>query len=212
MNNIEQLRKWSNGTWLAKSQSDTVIETLSTDSRNIEHAAGTLFIALKTNLRDGHAYIPDAWIKGVRNFLVSQNIATDGLSGANIILVKDTLTALQQIAAAHRKQFNIPVIGITGSNGKTVVKEWLYQLLSGHYNIVRSPKSYNSQVGVPLSVWEMNKYHQLAIFEAGISQPAEMEHLEHIIQPTIGLFTNIGEAHNEGFMNSRQKINEKLVL
>ncbi len=212
MNTIEQIRKWCNGTWLAKAQDNTNIETLAIDSRSIEQPVSTLFIPLKTSVRDGHNFIPDAWVKGVRNFLVSHEIDTSGLSGANIILVKDTLVALQNIATAHRKQFKIPVIGITGSNGKTIVKEWLYQLLCNHFNIIRSPKSYNSQVGVPLSVWQMKKEHQLAIFEAGISQPGEMENLERIIQPTIGIFTNIGEAHSEGFMNSRQKINEKLVL
>jgi alanine racemase len=156
--------------------------------------------------------LQDAWHKGVRNFLVSQQVENTLLPESNIVQVKDTLVALQKIAAAHRKQFDIPVIGITGSNGKTVIKEWLYQLLSGIYNTVRSPKSYNSQVGVPLSVWLMNETQQLAIFEAGISQPGEMENLERIINPTIGLFTNIGEAHSEGFMNARQKINEKLIL
>jgi Alr-MurF fusion protein len=212
MNTIEQIRKWSNGKWLAKADPDTEIRDLDTDSRNIEHPEGSLFVALRTSLRDGHSYIPDAWLKGVRNFLVSNDIDATALHGANIIQVKDTLTALQQIAAAHRKQYNIPVIGITGSNGKTVIKEWLYQLLTEDHNIIRSPKSYNSQVGVPLSVWPMNSDHQLAILEAGISHPGEMEKLEHIIRPTIGVFTNIGEAHSEGFLNNRQKINEKLVL
>ena len=116
------------------------------------------------------------------------------------------------MAAYHRKQFNIPVIGITGSNGKTIVKEWLYQLLHADYNIVRSPKSYNSQIGVPLSVWQMNEQHTLAIFEAGISQPGEMEKLEKIIQPTIGVLTNIGEAHSEGFVSLEQKEAEKRIL
>lgn len=212
MNNIDQLRKWCNGTWLSMVHEDIYIERLSIDSRNIELPASALFIALKTNLRDGHSYIQDAWQKGVRNFLVSHSIDPSEVPESNIILVKDTLAALQQIAAAHRKQFSIPVIGITGSNGKTVVKEWLYHLLSDHYIIIRSPKSYNSQVGVPLSVWLMKDDQQLAIFEAGISQPGEMEKLERIIHPTIGLFTNIGEAHSEGFMNLRQKINEKLIL
>ena len=212
MNNIEQLQKWSKGTWLANGQSGAAIETLVIDSRSIERPGTSLFIPLKTNLRDGHTFVQDAWEKGVRNFLVSENIDTSKLPGSNVLLVKDTLVALQQIAAAHRTQFDIPVIGITGSNGKTVVKEWLYQLLNKQYNIVRSPKSYNSQIGVPLSVWKMEEDHELGIFEAGISQPGEMEKLERIIHPTIGLFTNIGEAHSEGFMNSRQKINEKLIL
>lgn len=212
MNNIDQLRKWCNGAWLAEEQTGAVIEELAIDSRSIEDPGTALFIALKTNLRDGHSYVNDAWQKGVRNFLVSQTIDTTQLGGSNIIIVKDTLDALQQIAAAHRKQFKIPVIGITGSNGKTVVKEWLYQLLNNSYNVIRSPKSYNSQVGVPLSVWMMKEDHDLAIFEAGISQPGEMERSEKMIHPTIGVFTNIGEAHSEGFLNMRQKINEKLIL
>ena len=131
---------------------------------------------------------------------------------ANFILVENTLDALQHLASYHRKQFNFPVIGITGSNGKTIVKEWLYQLLHKDYNIVRSPKSYNSQIGVPLSVWQMNEQHSLAIFEAGISQPGEMEKLEEIIQPTIGILTNIGEAHSEGFNSFTEKALEKIKL
>ena len=131
---------------------------------------------------------------------------------ANFLLVNDTLDALQQLAAYHRQQFNIPVIGITGSNGKTIVKEWLYQLLHEDYNIVRSPKSYNSQIGVPLSVWQMNEQHTLAIFEAGISQQGEMEKLEKIIRPTIGVLTNIGEAHSEGFIDDDQKFKGKTEL
>ena len=212
MNTIEQIKKWCNGAWLTNGQPEAGIEELSIDSRNIAQPENAMFIALKTSLRDGHSYIQDAWQNGVRNFLVSQSIDMASLSGANIIQVKDTLVALQQIAAGHRKQYNIPVIGITGSNGKTVIKEWLYQLLSNQYNTLRSPKSYNSQVGVPLSVWLMSAEQELAIFEAGISQPGEMENLERIIHPTIGVFTNIGEAHSEGFMNMRQKINEKLIL
>jgi Alr-MurF fusion protein len=211
MNTLEQLRNWCNGQWLEKAN-DVIIENLLIDSRKITQPESSLFIALKTNLRDGHHFIPDAYDSGVRSFLVSQEIDCKTYPGANFVLVKNTLTALQQMAAAHRKQFQIPVVGITGSNGKTMVKEWLYQLLSGSFNTIRSPKSYNSQVGVPLSVWLMEQAHQLAIFEAGISQPGEMDKLEKIILPTIGIFTNIGEAHSEGFVNTRQKINEKLLL
>ena len=212
MTNIELIRKYCNGVMTAAGQPDAVIEELAIDSRNIERPATALFVAIKTGHRDGHAYLQDAYSKGVRSFLVSQPVDMAAMADAGIVTVKDTLTALQQIAAGHRKQFNIPIIGITGSNGKTIVKEWLYQLLGGRYNIARSPKSYNSQVGVPLSVWLMEKDHQLGIFEAGISQPGEMEKLEKMIAPTIGVFTNIGEAHSEGFMNMRQKINEKLIL
>ncbi|HXS36983.1 MAG TPA: bifunctional UDP-N-acetylmuramoyl-tripeptide:D-alanyl-D-alanine ligase/alanine racemase [Flavipsychrobacter sp.] len=207
----ELIKSWCNGEWLAHDKG-VIVEDLIIDSRKIDRPENALFIAIKTNLRDGHNFISDAYEKGVRNFLVSQRLDTSQYPATNFLLVKDTLIALQQIAATYRKQFKIPVIGITGSNGKTITKEWLYQLLSDSYQIVRSPKSFNSQVGVPLSVWLLEKDHQLAIFEAGISQPAEMEKLERIIQPTIGIFTNIGEAHSEGFLNTRQKINEKLVL
>ncbi|MBS1690538.1 MAG: bifunctional UDP-N-acetylmuramoyl-tripeptide:D-alanyl-D-alanine ligase/alanine racemase, partial [Bacteroidetes bacterium] len=207
----EQLRVWSHGQWLSFSH-DMPIEEIAIDSRKVNEPKRSIFVALKTQLRDGHIFIKDAYEKGIRNFLVSQAIDTTPYAAANFIQVKDTLEGLQQIAAAVRKQYNIPVIGITGSNGKTIVKEWLYQLLSNQYNIVRSPKSYNSQVGVPLSVWLLSVQAELAIFEAGISQPGEMEKLERIISPTIGIFTNIGEAHSEGFLNMRQKTNEKLVL
>lgn len=208
---VAQILNWSHGTWLAHAHDNTV-EELVIDTRKIGDAPGAMFIALKTSLRDGHSFIPDAYEKGIRTFLVSEPIETAAYPQSNFISVKDTLTALQQIVAAYRKQFNIPVIAITGSNGKTMVKEWLFQLLSEAFNVVRSPKSYNSQIGVPLSVWLMQPEHTLAIFEAGISQPGEMERLERIIQPNIGIFTNIGEAHSEGFLNLRQKINEKLVL
>lgn len=212
MHTIEQLRNWCNGVWLEKAHTEATIEELTIDSRNIEQPASALFIPIKTSLRDGHNFIQDAWRKGVRNFVVSEQVDWAAIPDSNVIQVKDTLAALHQIVIAHRKQFKIPVIAITGSNGKTIVKEWLYQLLNEQYNIVRSPKSYNSQLGVPLSVWLMGPEHQLGIFEAGISQPGEMEKLERIIQPEIGVFTNIGEAHSEGFMNQRQKINEKLFL
>ncbi len=208
---IEQLRKWANGIWLASVNKDTKISILAIDSRNID-SENTLFIAIKSAHRDGHNFLFDAWQKGVRNFLVDHEPLDSRLADSNIILVKDTIAALQKIAAGYRSLFHCPVIGITGSNGKTIIKEWLYQLLSQHYNIVRSPKSYNSQIGVPLSVWLMNPDNELALFEAGISQPGEMEKLERIIQPTIGIITNIGEAHSESFLNSRQKINEKLIL
>ncbi len=212
MNSIEQISKWCNGNWIMSTDKSSAIGNISIDSRNIDQPDQTLFVALTTKLRDGHNFIADARKKGVTNFLTDRNIDSTNLNGTNIIQVKDTLVALQQIATAHRKQFNIPIIGITGSNGKTIIKEWLSQLLSGKYHIVRNPKSYNSQIGVPLSAWMINENHQLGIFEAGISQPGEMENLERIIQPTIGLFTNIGDAHSEGFLNSRQKINEKLIL
>ncbi|WP_118973406.1 bifunctional UDP-N-acetylmuramoyl-tripeptide:D-alanyl-D-alanine ligase/alanine racemase [Taibaiella koreensis] len=190
---------------------DRTINELLIDSRKIINPTKAMFIAIKGSHRDGHGFIADAYKKGVRTFLVSRD-AEDLYPDAVFLQVQDTLTALHQLAAAHRNQFHFPVIGITGSNGKTIVKEWLFQLLSDNYKIIRSPKSYNSQIGVPLSVWRMQEHHTLGIFEAGISQPGEMSHSEKILHPEIGIFTNIGEAHSEGFLNLRQKINEKLVL
>ncbi|MEO7983348.1 MAG: Mur ligase family protein, partial [Bacteroidota bacterium] len=191
---------------------DTPIGYILLDSRKVFSPASSLFFAITGNRRDGHQFIPDLYKRGVRNFVVSQLLETAIYPGANFLLVKDTLAALQELAAYHRQQFTIPVIGITGSNGKTIVKEWLYQLLHEDFNIVRSPKSYNSQIGVPLSVWQMNKQHTLAIFEAGISQPGEMDKLEKIIRPTIGVLTNIGEAHSEGFASLKEKEYEKKIL
>jgi alanine racemase len=191
---------------------DFPVEQLLLDSRKVNTAAVSLFVALKGPRRDGHQYIAELYRKGVRNFIVSDKINFNVYPEANFLEVYDTLNSLQQLAAYHRSQFNIPVIGITGSNGKTIVKEWLYQLLHEDYNIVRSPKSYNSQIGVPLSVWQMNSNHRLAIFEAGISEQGEMIRLEKIILPTIGVLTNIGEAHSEGFNDPAHKFREKLVL
>lgn len=190
---------------------DDKIENLIYDSRRILQPSSSLFFALKTEHNDGHKYLLSAYKKGIRNFIVS-NPPADELIDSNIILVDDTLNALQKLASFHRKHFSFPVIGITGSNGKTIVKEWLNYLLEEDYTIVRSPRSFNSQIGVPLSVWQMNDQHTLGIFEAGISAPGEMKRLEEIIQPTIGVLTNIGEAHNEGFLDSTHKLAEKLLL
>jgi Alr-MurF fusion protein len=191
---------------------DTMIEHLLIDSRKVYSSSTSLFFALKGSRRDGHQFISELYKRGVHNFVISDVVDVPGFPEANFILVTDTLEALQRLAGFHRKRFHIPVIGITGSNGKTIVKEWLYQLLHENFNIVRSPKSYNSQIGVPLSIWQMNSHHELAIFEAGISQPGEMEKLEKIIQPTIGILTNIGEAHSENFPNKEEKLKEKLKL
>ena len=191
---------------------DATIEHLLLDSRKIYLPASSLFFAIKGPRRDGHQFIPELYKRGVRNFIVSQEIEAGIYPGANFLLVEDSLTALQQLAAYHRQQFTIPVIGITGSNGKTIVKEWLFQLLHEDYTIVRSPKSYNSQIGVPLSVWPINEQHTLGIFEAGISEQGEMIQLEKIIRPTIGVLTNIGEAHSEGFNDEEHKFREKLSL
>lgn len=192
---------------------DLSISELSTDSRKIIKAEDTLFFALETKQNDAHKFIPELYDKGVRSFVVSKVYEEwVKFSDANFLIVPNPLKALQRIATHHRKEFDCTVIGITGSNGKTIVKEWLYQLLSEDYNIVRSPRSYNSQIGVPLSVWEMSEEHNLAIFEAGISQLDEMEALEQIIQPTIGVFTKLGEAHQENFTSLQQKCAEKLSL
>ncbi len=192
-----------------------VIGHILLDSRKLLFPADSLFFALGGPRRNGNSFIPELYNKGVRNFVVDESLPEDvalKFPEANFLHVPDVLQALHLLTAFHRQQFKIPVIGITGSNGKTIVKEWLFQLLQSDFNIVRSPKSYNSQVGVPLSVWQMNSENTLGIFEAGISQPDEMQRLEKIIAPTIGIFTAIGEAHGEGFLNIRQKINEKLKL
>jgi alanine racemase len=188
------------------------IEQLVIDSRKIIFPANSIFFALTSQRRDGHDFIDEVYKKGVRNFVVSRQIELSNWSEANFVLVTNTLKSLQRIANHHRKQFSYPVIGITGSNGKTIVKEWLNQLFEPDFNVVRSPKSYNSQIGVPLSVWQMSNEHELAIFEAGISKPGEMEILQQIIQPSIGIFTNIGEAHSEGFTSLQDKAAEKAKL
>ncbi len=191
---------------------DILIRTILSDSRKLSDMNHALFFALKAR-RDGHSFIPAIYEAGVRSFVISDSEFDTGVyPEANFYRVSDTLMALQDLAAAHRSKFNYPVIGITGSNGKTIVKEWLYQLLVPESNIVRSPKSYNSQIGVPFSVWEMNEENDLAIFEAGVSKEGEMENLARIIRPTIGILTNIGEAHSAGFESLNDKIREKLKL
>ncbi len=196
----------------ALAKEDRVIEHLLLDSRKVYSPRTALFFALKGPRRDGHQFIPELYKKGVRNFVVGMPIEETAYPGAAFVIVDDPLAALQTLAAYHRKAFSLPVVGITGSNGKTVVKEWLYQLLHSQFNIVRSPKSYNSQIGVPLSVWQISNQYNLGIFEAGISKPGEMEKLEAIIQPSIGVLTNIGEAHSEGFTGKQQKLEEKMKL
>ena len=173
---------------------------------------------MKTEKNDGHKYIDDLYKRGVRNFVVSAKSVDEaiynieGMADANFLVVNSPLQALQDLAAYHRCNLDIPVIAITGSNGKTTVKEWLYQLLSPDYSVCRSPRSYNSQVGVPLSVWLINKHHDIAIIEAGISKPGEMEKLQRIILPSIGVMTNIGVAHQENFMSYDIKCSEKMKL
>ncbi|MBR6043445.1 MAG: bifunctional UDP-N-acetylmuramoyl-tripeptide:D-alanyl-D-alanine ligase/alanine racemase [Paludibacteraceae bacterium] len=189
------------------------IAKLCIDSRALSLPEESLFIAIKTSRRDGHQFIESLYKNGVRSFMVNELPAkASDMPEADFIVVEDTVKALQTLAQKHRSKFNIPVIGITGSNGKTIVKEWLYQLLQADYAIARSPRSYNSQIGVPLSVWEINKQTQLGIFEAGISRANEMEHLEEIIKPSIGIFTNLGDAHQENFNSMKFKCSEKLKL
>lgn len=190
-----------------------VISDILIDSRRLISPEGALFFALSSKRNNGHLYIGSLYKKGVRNFVVATlSDEPARFPEASFFIVPSTLAALQRLASEHRKSFNIPVIGVTGSNGKTIIKEWLYQLMHQDKNIVRSPKSYNSQIGVPLSVWQMTEHHELAIFEAGISEPEEMQRLQPIIQPSIGIFTNIGQAHDENFINHAQKTGEKLNL
>lgn len=196
------------------------IDWLLTDSRSLSFPETTLFFALAAKRNNGFHYIPDLYARGVRNFVVNDVERKDeaatslmaAMADANFLFVPNTLKALQRLAEIHREAFHIPVIGITGSNGKTIVKEWLHQLLSPELSIVRSPRSYNSQIGVPLSVWQLNEQAQLAIFEAGISEPGEMRALQNIIRPTIGILTNIGGAHQENFFSLQEKCIEKLGL
>ncbi|KXB43029.1 alanine racemase [Bacteroidales bacterium KA00344] len=187
---------------------------LLTDSRSLCFPEETLFFALKSNRNDGHNYIPDLYRRGVRNFVVT-NVPQDyetNYADANFLKVVDTLKALQRLAERHRDEFNIPIVGITGSNGKTMVKEWLHQLMSPDMYVTRSPRSYNSQIGVPLSVWLMNEQTKLGIFEAGISRKGEMSALRSIIQPTIAVLTNLGAAHQENFESMEDKCREKAML
>ncbi len=188
-----------------------IIDTVSIDSRSLQNSDSTLFFAIIGPNNDGHKYVAELLKNGVVNFVVSY-IPSNLQGKANFLVVDNTLHALQTFAASYRSDFDFPIIGITGSNGKTIIKEWLNFLLSPDYNIIRSPKSYNSQVGVPLSVLGINEKHNLGIFEAGISTVNEMVNLQRIIQPTIGILSNIGSAHNEGFHDAGEKIKEKLKL
>ena len=191
------------------------ISFLLTDSRSLRFPEETLFFALRTERNDGHRYISELYQRGVHNFVVD-NLPKGDFPGANFLKVPNTLEALQRLAERHRDEFQIPVVGITGSNGKTIVKEWLYQLLLGVQGTLgmctRSPRSFNSQIGVPLSVWLLNEKSKVGIFEAGISMVGEMQRLRSIIQPTIGVFTSLGDAHQENFRSLEEKCNEKLML
>jgi alanine racemase len=187
------------------------VNHVSTDSRSVQNSKTTVFFALKTEKRNGHDFISDLLKAGVKTFVVSEDDFSFD-SSISVIKVQDTLQALQNFAASHRAKFEIPVIGITGSYGKTMVKEWLYQLLSPDFTICRSPKSFNSQLGVSLSVLLLNETHTLAIFEAGISQEGEMENLERMIKPTTGVLVKMGEAHQQGFSSFEEKRKEKKKL
>ncbi len=211
--NFSELEKITGGEILTFS-ADMPIDNLLTDSRKVSILQGTLFIAIKGDFHDGHHYIDKLYQDGIRQFLVEDgnDARYRELQGANIIKTQNSLEALQKITAYHRSRFNIPIVGITGSNGKTIVKEWLSQMLSARLRVVKSPKSYNSQLGVPLSVWQLSDHHQIGVFEAGISRPGEMAKIEMVMKPTIGVFTNIGSAHDKGFSSEREKIKEKARL
>ena len=213
MYSLKQIAEITNTRFVGKN--NPKINYFLNDSRSLQSANDTLFIALKTNRNNGHQYILNLIDLGVKAFLIEEtdfDFAKFSESDVSFITSPKPIQTIQLLASYHRQQFNIPVIGITGSNGKTVVKEWLYQLLKNNYSICRSPKSYNSQIGVPLSVLNLNQTHTLAIFEAGISLTNEMDQLESIILPTIGILTSIGSAHNEGFKDKAEKISEKLKL
>lgn len=209
---IQDIQLATGGTWLQQAPFDTLIRHILLDSRQLLYPESAVFFALPGVRFDGHDFIEKVYAAGVRCFVVSQKTDTAALPEANIILVKNVLAALQQVAAWHRHRFHIPVIGITGSNGKTIVKEWLFQLLREDYYIARSPGSYNSQTGVPLSVWELQQEHTLGIFEAGISKPGEMARIAPVIDCSTGIFTMLGEAHSEGFKDDHEKLHEKLLL
>ena len=194
--------------------SSVQVEWLLTDSRSLSFPESSIFFALRTTSGDGHRYIADLYRRGVRAFVVEtlpEAWQTD-FPEANFLLVPSPLKALQRLAERHRDAFSIPVVGLTGSNGKTIVKEWLYQLLSPERVVCRSPRSYNSQIGVPLSVWQLSRRTELALFEAGVSCRGEMAALRAIIQPTLGVFTCLGPAHQENFGSMAEKCMEKLQL
>lgn len=206
---LKQVSEIINGRLLATDAS--LISDIAIDSRNVLPGREQLFFCIRGARHDGHDYIHELIQKGLVNFVVDKNFSIDQ-ANANFVVVDDTLKALQRLAAWKRHHFEKTVIGITGSNGKTIVKEWLAQCLQSKYRLVRSPKSYNSQVGVPLSVWLLDPVSDMAIFEAGISQPGEMSRLEKILEPDIGLFTNIGEPHQENFSSLHEKAKEKARL
>ena len=209
---LQQLVHFCNAQFIGLNENELILQLL-IDSRKSRNLKNQLFIAIKGTRHNGHLYIDGLYEKGFRNFMICESeFATSKYPEANFLVVEDSLLALQQIATAHRTQFAIPVIGITGSNGKTIVKEWLSSCLQSSYSVCKSPKSYNSQVGVPLSVLALSPDAEIGVFEAGISQVSEMEKLQRIINPSLGIFTNIGQAHSENFNSINEKIKEKLKL
>jgi alanine racemase len=210
---FRQIAEAIGGEIIAAPLPDAEVRYLLTDSRRLTDGPGNLFFAILTSTNDGHKYLPELLRAGVNSFVVTNhNLPPEILHNANVVRVDNAIRALQRAAAFHRDQFSIPVAGITGSNGKTIVKEWLSQLLSARMPLCASPNSYNSQIGVPLSVWQLNPNHRFAIFEAGISMPGEMENLTRIIRPDAGIFTNIGSAHDENFFSHETKALEKISL
>ena len=208
---INRLAEVMQAEWLLCTQATRTVSYLMLDSRQLP-LPGALFFAIKGVQHNGHLFLKDAYAAGVRDFVLSEEVDLNEFPGANVLIVADSLEALQAVAAFHRSQFKLPVVAITGSNGKTIVKEWLSKLVSTTFSVVKSPKSYNSQTGVPLSVWQIRPDHTLGIFEAGISKPGEMKRLAQILLPEIGIFTMLGPAHREGFVSEEQKLSEKMVL
>ena len=208
--------EWShviNGKLIAN-RCDEEVRHLLIDSRKVTSSSGTVFFALRGLSHDGHSFLSEAYSSGIRLFIVEDagKLTRSMIKHCSVVEVDNALRALQKVGEYHRSQFEIPIVGITGSNGKTIVKEWLSQLLGGYLKVVKSPKSFNSQVGVPLSVWQLSPRNDIGIFEAGISQPGEMANLQKMIKPSLGILTNLGSAHDEGFRDRDQKLAEKLIL
>src|SRR5690554_863980 len=197
---------------LLSAQPETIVSSVHTDSRSVFHTQQSLFLALPGNVHNGHDFIEDVYNKNCRVFWVQKNQSYPIFEDAHYIISENVLYAFQQLCGIHRGHFTYPLVGITGSNGKTIVKEWLFHILSEKFSVVRSPKSYNSQIGVPLSLSLLSDNYNCALIEAGISQKGEMEKLARIVKPTVGIFTNIGDAHQENFSTYLEKIHEKLRL
>lgn len=208
---IDKIAEIVEGHILNRGTCNSVLRVL-LDTRKISQPDSAVFVAIRGERYDGHRFVFEAYKAGVRTFLVDRDVEIKNLSEATVIRVKDSVGALQKLAAYHRLQFDIPIVGVTGSNGKTIVKEWLNTLLADDFIIVRNPRSYNSQVGVPLSVLNIEPHHTLGIFEAGISQPGEMQRLEEVILPLIGIFTNVGTAHRENYSSQQEIADEKIKL